>query len=158
VSAVNAGIRLLVRNPGRTRIVLVVLLLSAATSVPQLGTTFMVSLACNILIFGLLAMSLDLLGGYAGLVSLGQASFLGVGAYGVAAAAQTYWDKALSELTLADCAYLATLPKAPSNYDPFKFPDRAVARRHPSAAARAAAASGARIGTSRRALIGRVAP
>jgi len=84
VSAVNAGIRLLVRNPGRTRIVLVVLLLSAATSVPQLGTTFMVSLACNILIFGLLAMSLDLLGGYAGLVSLGQASFLGVGAYGIA--------------------------------------------------------------------------
>ena len=84
MSAVNAGIRLLVRNPGRTRIVLVVLLLSAATSVPQLGTTFMVSLACNILIFGLLAMSLDLLGGYAGLVSLGQASFLGVGAYGIA--------------------------------------------------------------------------
>ena len=84
MSAVNAGIRLLMRNPGRTRIVLVVLLLSAATSVPQLGTTFMVSLACNILIFGLLAMSLDLLGGYAGLVSLGQASFLGVGAYGIA--------------------------------------------------------------------------
>jgi penicillin-binding protein 1A len=56
--------------------------------------------------------------------------YLGAGAYGVAAAAQTYWDKALSELTLADCAYLATLPKAPSNYDPFKFPDRAVARRN----------------------------
>ena len=56
--------------------------------------------------------------------------YLGVGSYGVAAAAQTYWDKALNELTLADCAYLATLPKAPSNYDPFKFPDRAVARRN----------------------------
>ena len=56
--------------------------------------------------------------------------YLGAGAYGVAAAAQTYWDKALPELTLADCAYLATLPKAPSNYDPFKFPDRAVARRN----------------------------
>jgi len=56
--------------------------------------------------------------------------YLGVGAYGVAAAAQTYWDKALNELTLADCAYLATLPKAPSNYDPFKYPDRAVARRN----------------------------
>ena len=39
-------------------------------------------------------------------------------------------DKALSELTLGDCAYLATLPKAPSNYDPFKYPDRAVARRN----------------------------
>ena len=47
--------------------------------------------------------------------------YLGVGAYGVAAAAQSYWDKALNELTLADCAYLATLPKAPSNYDPFKY-------------------------------------
>jgi penicillin-binding protein 1A len=56
--------------------------------------------------------------------------YLGGGAYGVAAAAQTYWDKSLPELTLADCAYLATLPKAPSNYDPFKFRDRAVARRN----------------------------
>ncbi len=56
--------------------------------------------------------------------------YLGAGAYGVAAAAQTYWDKALSELTLADAAYLATLPKAPSNYDPFRHPDRAIARRN----------------------------
>jgi len=56
--------------------------------------------------------------------------YLGAGAYGVAAAAQTYWDKALNELTLADAAYLATLPKAPSNYDPFRYPDRAIARRN----------------------------
>jgi len=56
--------------------------------------------------------------------------YLGAGAYGVAAAAQTYWDKALNELTLADCAYLAVLPKAPSNYDPFRYPDRAIARRN----------------------------
>ena len=56
--------------------------------------------------------------------------YLGVGAYGVAAAAQSYWDKALNELTVSECAYLATLPKAPSNYDPFKYPDRAVARRN----------------------------
>jgi len=56
--------------------------------------------------------------------------YLGVGSYGVAAAAQTYWDKSLPELTLADCAYLATLPKAPRNYDPFRYPDRAVARRN----------------------------
>jgi penicillin-binding protein 1A len=56
--------------------------------------------------------------------------YLGVGAYGVAAASQSYWNKALNELTLADCAYLATLPKAPSNYDPFKHPDRAIARRN----------------------------
>jgi penicillin-binding protein 1A len=56
--------------------------------------------------------------------------YLGGGAYGVAAAAQTYWDKSLPELSLADCAYLATLPKAPSNYNPFKFPERAIARRN----------------------------
>jgi penicillin-binding protein 1A len=56
--------------------------------------------------------------------------YLGAGAYGVAAAALTYWDKALNELTLADAAYLATLPKAPSNYDPFRHTERAIARRN----------------------------
>ena len=56
--------------------------------------------------------------------------YLGGGAYGVAAAAQTYWNKSLNELSIADCAYLATLPKAPSNYNPFRFPERAVARRN----------------------------
>ncbi len=56
--------------------------------------------------------------------------YLGSGAYGVAAAAQTYWDKSLPELTIADCAYLATLPKAPSTYSPFKSPERAIARRN----------------------------
>ncbi len=56
--------------------------------------------------------------------------YLGGGAYGVAAAAQTYWDKSLSELTIADCAYLATLPKAPSNYNPFKNPEKATERRN----------------------------
>src|SRR6478752_5309704 len=56
--------------------------------------------------------------------------YLGSGAYGVAAAAQTYWDKSLPELTIADCAYLATLPKAPSNYNPFRSPERAIARRN----------------------------
>ncbi|HEU0017564.1 MAG TPA: penicillin-binding protein 1A, partial [Methyloceanibacter sp.] len=56
--------------------------------------------------------------------------YLGGGAYGVAAAAQTYWNKSLNELSIADCAYLATLPKAPSNYNPFRFPERAAARRN----------------------------
>ena len=56
--------------------------------------------------------------------------YLGAGAYGVAAAAQTYWDKSLPELSVADCAYLATLPKAPSNYNPFRFPQRAIERRN----------------------------
>jgi branched-chain amino acid transport system permease protein len=80
----STAVRLLVRHPGRARIGLVVSLLVVAATVPQVGSTFVVSLASNFLIFGLLAMSLDLLGGYTGLVSLGQASFLGVGAYGVA--------------------------------------------------------------------------
>ena len=56
--------------------------------------------------------------------------YLGAGAYGVAAAADTYWDKSLNELTIADVAYLATLPKAPSNYDPFKQTKRATERRN----------------------------
>lgn len=56
--------------------------------------------------------------------------YLGMGSYGVAAAAQTYWDKPLDELTIAQCAYLATLPKGPSNYNPFRFPKRALDRRN----------------------------
>ena len=56
--------------------------------------------------------------------------YLGAGAYGVAAAADTYWDKSLNELDIADVAYLATLPKAPSNYDPFKYAERAIERRN----------------------------
>ena len=56
--------------------------------------------------------------------------YLGAGAYGVAAAADTYWEKSLNELSISDVAYLATLPKAPSNYDPFKHPERAIERRN----------------------------
>ena len=69
-----------------SRVVLILVLLAAAASVPQLGSLFYVSLASNFLIFGLLAMSLDLLAGYTGLVSLGHAAYLGIGAYGVAVA------------------------------------------------------------------------
>ncbi len=56
--------------------------------------------------------------------------YLGGGAYGVAAAAQRYWNKALSELTWAEAGYLAALPKAPSRYDAFKHTQRALARRN----------------------------
>lgn len=56
--------------------------------------------------------------------------YFGMGAYGVAAASLIYWDKSLNELTLADCAYLASLPKAPNNYHPFRHTDRAIARRN----------------------------
>ncbi len=44
--------------------------------------------------------------------------FLGAQAYGVAAAAQTYFNRDLSELTIAEAAFLAALPKAPNNYHP----------------------------------------
>jgi penicillin-binding protein 1A len=56
--------------------------------------------------------------------------FLGLGAYGVAGAALTYYDKSVNELTVAEAAYLAALPKGPSNYHPFKFTDRAIERRN----------------------------
>jgi penicillin-binding protein 1A len=56
--------------------------------------------------------------------------FLGLGSYGVASAALTYFDKSVHELTLAETAYLAALPKGPNNYNPFKYPDRALERRN----------------------------
>ena len=46
--------------------------------------------------------------------------YLGMGAYGVAAAALTYFDKGVNELTIPEAAYLAALPKAPNNYQPFR--------------------------------------
>lgn len=55
--------------------------------------------------------------------------YLGLQAYGVAAAAESYFNKSLSELTLAETAFLAALPKAPNNYNPFRFPEAARARR-----------------------------
>ncbi|MBR0651096.1 PBP1A family penicillin-binding protein [Roseomonas terrae] len=55
--------------------------------------------------------------------------FLGQSAYGVAAAAQAYFDKGLDELTVAEAAFLAALPRAPNNYNPIRFPERARARR-----------------------------
>ena len=56
--------------------------------------------------------------------------FFGLRAYGVAAASLIYWDKSLEELSLADCAYLAALPKAPNNYHPFRRTKRAIERRN----------------------------
>jgi penicillin-binding protein 1A len=56
--------------------------------------------------------------------------FLGLGAYGVAAASLQYYDKSIHELTLAEAAYLAALPKGPNNYNPFRYPDRALERRN----------------------------
>ncbi len=55
--------------------------------------------------------------------------YLGLQSYGVAAAAQAYFNKALDELSLPECAFLAALPKAPNNYNPFRFADAAKIRR-----------------------------
>jgi penicillin-binding protein 1A len=54
---------------------------------------------------------------------------LGRNAFGVEAAAHAYFDKELLELDLAQYAYLAILPKGPSNYDPFRHTQRALERR-----------------------------
>src|SRR5499426_2332005 len=56
--------------------------------------------------------------------------YLGLGAYGIAAASLTYFDKAVNELTVPEAAYLASLPKAPSNYHPFRQRERAIERRN----------------------------
>ncbi len=56
--------------------------------------------------------------------------FLGRRSYGVAAAALTYFDKALDDLTLEEAAFLAALPKAPSTYDPDRAPAMALDRRN----------------------------
>lgn len=54
--------------------------------------------------------------------------YFGQGAYGVASAAQTYFGKDLSALTIAESAFLAGLPKSPNHYSPFKAYDRAKKR------------------------------
>ena len=56
--------------------------------------------------------------------------YLGFGAYGVAAASLLYFDKSVHELTIAQAAYLAALPKGPNNYNPFRRHDEAVTRRN----------------------------
>jgi penicillin-binding protein 1A len=56
--------------------------------------------------------------------------FFGHRAYGVTAAADLYYDKALDDLTLPEMAMLAGLPKAPSSNNPLTNPDRALERRN----------------------------
>ncbi|MBF0421821.1 MAG: PBP1A family penicillin-binding protein [Magnetococcales bacterium] len=54
--------------------------------------------------------------------------YLGAGAYGVGSASRIYFDKDVSELNIGQMALLAGLPKAPSRYSPWRYPDRARAR------------------------------
>ncbi len=56
--------------------------------------------------------------------------FLGQNSYGVAAAAQTYFNKSLEELSPAEAAMLASMPQAPSQYHPVRAKDRVTERRN----------------------------
>ncbi|MFI5376474.1 MAG: penicillin-binding protein 1A, partial [Candidatus Rokuibacteriota bacterium] len=55
--------------------------------------------------------------------------YFGHGAFGVEAAARTFFGKSVSELSLPECTLLAGLPKAPSTYSPFDHPEAAKRRR-----------------------------
>ncbi|NWF52017.1 MAG: penicillin-binding protein 1A [Nitrospirae bacterium] len=56
-------------------------------------------------------------------------SYFGTRAYGIEAASQTYFGKSVQNLSIGEAALLASLPKAPSLYSPFKNPDKAKERR-----------------------------
>src|SRR5882757_3237678 len=56
--------------------------------------------------------------------------YLGLGAYGIAAASLVYFDKSVNELTVAEASYLASLPKAPAALHPVRNRDRAIERRN----------------------------
>ncbi len=56
--------------------------------------------------------------------------YLGQGTYGIAAASLEYFDKSVKDLNYTEAALLAALPKAPSKYDPYKYPDVAEFRRN----------------------------
>ncbi|MDP3371785.1 MAG: PBP1A family penicillin-binding protein [Candidatus Paracaedibacteraceae bacterium] len=56
--------------------------------------------------------------------------YFGMRSYGIASAAYAYFQKSLNELSLAECAFLASLPKAPSNYHPVQEKDKALVRRN----------------------------
>src|ERR1700704_2287270 len=56
--------------------------------------------------------------------------YLGLGAYGVAAASLVYFDKSVNELSVSEAAYLAALPKAPAALHPVRNRDRAIERRN----------------------------
>ena len=56
--------------------------------------------------------------------------FFGLNSYGIAGAALTYFDKAVTELTTAEAAYLAALPKGPNNYHPYRREAAAIERRN----------------------------
>jgi penicillin-binding protein 1A len=56
--------------------------------------------------------------------------WLGYRSFGVGAAAYNYFGKSISDLSLAECAYLAALPKGPDNYHPIRRKGQAIGRRN----------------------------
>ncbi len=56
--------------------------------------------------------------------------YFGLGSYGVAGASLAYFDKTVGDLDVHEVAYLASLPKAPENYHPYKHTERALERRN----------------------------
>src|SRR5690349_14964498 len=56
--------------------------------------------------------------------------YLGLGAYGIAAASLVYFDKPVNELTVAEASYLAALPKMPATLHPVRNRERAIERRN----------------------------
>ncbi len=56
--------------------------------------------------------------------------YLGQGTYGIAAASLEYFDKSIKELSYSESALLAALPKAPSKYNPYRYPEVAKFRRN----------------------------
>jgi hypothetical protein len=68
---------------GRDRLILILSLLALALT-PLFGQPYFTRFATSVLVFGLVAISLDLIVGYGGMVSFGHAAFFGVGAYATA--------------------------------------------------------------------------
>ena len=56
--------------------------------------------------------------------------YLGGGSYGIRSASLNYFNKSLADLDLHEMAMLAALPKAPSTYNPYKNPIKALKRRN----------------------------
>jgi urea transport system permease protein len=71
-------------SPRQRRLLLILLVAGAAALLPSILSAYQLGLATRFLVFSILAISLDLLWGYGGVVSFGHAMFFGLGAYAVA--------------------------------------------------------------------------
>ena len=93
----TSWIKLLAPAAGGSKRLLLVVVLIAAVVAPHVVSPFYLDVLLQIMIFGLFAMSMDMLIGYTGLVTLGHAGIYGVAAYVIAySASQQHWDAALA--------------------------------------------------------------